>query len=68
MDKLLHALVGAAIAATPVTPQQALGLVVIAAVGKELYDRRKSGRADGLDALATIAGAAPVIYLRWEWR
>ena len=67
MDKLLHALVGAVIAATPVTPQQALGLAVIAAVAKEVYDSRRGARFDGLDALATIAGAVPVIYIRMEW-
>ncbi|MEN9806186.1 MAG: hypothetical protein RL756_694 [Pseudomonadota bacterium] len=67
MDKFLHALVGATIAATPITPQQALGLVVLAAVGKELHDRRRGGDASGLDALATIAGAGPVLTLRWDW-
>lgn len=67
MDKVLHAIVGAVIAGTPVSVDKALGLVVVAAVAKEVYDRRSGGKFDGLDALATIAGGAPVIYFRWEF-
>lgn len=67
VDKLLHMIVGATIAATPVSPEYALGLVVVAAVGKEVYDKRRGGKFDTLDALATVAGAAPIIYFRWEW-
>lgn len=67
MDKVLHALVGAAIAATPVKVEYSLGLVVVAAVAKEVYDSRHGGKFDTKDALATIAGGAPIIYLRWEW-
>lgn len=66
-DKLLHGIVGALIAATPVRADVALGLVVVAAVGKELYDARRGGRFDSRDALATIAGGVPIIVLRWEW-
>ena len=64
---VLHGIVGALIAATPVKVEHALGLVVLAAVGKELYDSRHGGKFDSRDVLATIGGAAPVLYLRWEW-
>lgn len=67
-DKALHVLMGALIAATPVKVEYALGLVVVAAVAKEAYDRRQGGKFDGNDILATLAGGAPVIYLRWEWK
>lgn len=67
MDKLLHAIVGAMIASTPVSVDKALGLVIVAAIAKEVHDSRRGGKFDGLDALATIAGGAPVIYFRWEF-
>lgn len=67
MDKLLHAIVGATIAATPVKVDYAMMLVAVAAVGKEVYDHRRGGKFDAMDALATMAGGAPVIYLRWTW-
>jgi hypothetical protein len=68
MDKVLHALIGATLAAAPCDVERAIGLVVVAALAKEIYDSQRGGRADGMDVLATIAGAAPVIYLRWDWK
>lgn len=44
-DKLLHILVGISVAA-----------VLIAAIGKELYDRAGYGTPDLLDAVSTVAG------------
>lgn len=64
---LLHGIVGALIATTPVKTEYAIGLVVLAAIGKEVYDSKNGGRFDGRDVLATVAGGAPVIYFRWEW-
>jgi NAD(P)H-hydrate repair Nnr-like enzyme with NAD(P)H-hydrate dehydratase domain len=64
---VLHGIVGALIATTPVKPEYALAMVITAAVGKELYDRKHGGKFDSRDVLATVAGAAPVLYLRWEW-
>ena len=66
-DKALHALVGALIAAAPIRVEYAVGLVVVAAVAKEIHDSRRGHKFDASDALATIAGGAPVLYLRWEW-
>jgi hypothetical protein len=70
-DKALHALVGSAIfsaayvlftlAGLPAL-HIAAGAVVLAAVGKEVYDRLNRDRhtPDPLDALATLAGGAVV--------
>lgn len=70
-DKALHALVGGAIfsaayvlftlAGLPAL-HIASGAVVLAAVGKEVYDylNRDRHTPDGMDALATLAGGAVV--------
>lgn len=70
-DKSLHALVGGcifsaayvlfSIAGLPAL-HIAAGAVVVAAVGKEVYDRihRDKHTPDGMDALATLAGGAVV--------
>jgi len=57
-DKLLHALVGIAIAAIvyPLSIYVALGAVIVAAVGKELWDARGHGNPEVMDAVATCAG------------
>ena len=64
---LLHVLAGALIAGTPVEPQYAAALVLAAAVGKEVYDRRNGGRFDGRDVLSTVGGGMPILVWRWEW-
>jgi hypothetical protein len=63
MDKLLHFIVGIAIGVAPLHPIDALGLVVIAAVAKEVHDRRFDRR----DAAATVAGGIVVFTLRMEF-
>lgn len=67
MNYTLHFLAGALIAATPIPMEYAAGAVLLAAVGKELYDRRQGARFDGLDVLATVAGGLPVLTLKVEW-
>jgi len=64
-DKLLHLLVGIAIAAAlyPFGLIPAMLAVTIAAVGKELYDSTGSGHVEVLDAVATLAGGA--VLLGW---
>lgn len=64
----LHGIVGALLAVTPVKTEYAAGLVILAAVAKEVYDSRHGGKFDGKDVLATVAGGAPILYLRWEWK
>jgi hypothetical protein len=61
--KLLHLLVGITIAAT----LYPLGLipsgvaVVVASIGKELWDKTGRGTPELLDAVATIAGGAALL-------
>ena len=64
-DKLLHILAGAAIAAAllPWGVIPALLAVVVAAVGKELWDAQGHGTPDHIDALVTVAGG--VLMLGW---
>lgn len=65
LDKITHALAGAAIAAAllpwGVTP--ALLAIVIAAVGKELWDAQGHGTPDVYDAMATVIGG--VLMASW---
>lgn len=58
MDKLLHFLVGAVIAAAilPLDIVAAAVAVVVAAVGKEVWDSTGRGHVEALDAVATVAG------------
>jgi hypothetical protein len=63
MDKLLHFIVGIAIGAAPLHPVDALGLVVAAAIIKEVHDKKFDRR----DAGATIAGGLMVFTLRMEF-
>lgn len=58
IDKLLHLLAGIAIAAIlyPLGIYVALGAVLVAAVGKELWDARGHGTLEVLDAVATCVG------------
>jgi hypothetical protein len=70
MDKLLHFLVGMAIAAVPLDkPEHALLLAVAAGVAKEAYDNRnrKTHTPDARDAMATTAGALIVFAYRVEF-
>lgn len=62
-DKLLHLLVGIAIAAVlyPLDIYVTLGAVVVAAVGKELWDARGHGTPEVLDAVATMVGGAGLL-------
>jgi hypothetical protein len=70
MDKLLHLIVGMAIAAAPLEkPEHALVLALAAGVVKELYDskHRDKHTPDPKDALATAAGAMIVFVYRVEF-
>lgn len=65
-DKLLHAIAGGLIAAffMPVVGVTwAALLVVLAGVGKEVFDYFRHGKPDVLDALATFVGGGFVIGL-----
>lgn len=57
-DKITHTLAGAAIAAAllPWGVIPALLAVVVAAVGKEVWDAQGHGTPDRIDALVTVAG------------
>jgi hypothetical protein len=52
-DKLLHLLVGIAIAAVVA--------VVVATIGKTLWDKTGRGTSELLDAVSTIAGGAALL-------
>ena len=62
-DKLLHILAGIAIAAAvaPFGAVPAFCAVLVAAIGKELYDRTGRGTPELLDAVATVAGGAALL-------
>ena len=62
-DKLLHLLVGIAIAAIlyPFGLTLATVAVVVAAIGKELWDKTGRGTSEVLNAVATIAGGAALL-------
>lgn len=63
IDKIAHILAGAAIAAAllPFGIIPALLAVVVAAVGKELWDAQGHGTPDRIDALVTVAGGATML-------
>ena len=65
IDKIAHTLAGAAIAAAllPWGVIPALLAVVIAAVGKEVWDAQGHGTPDRIDALATVIGG--VLMASW---
>ena len=65
IDKITHALAGAAIAAAllPLGVTPALLAIVIAAVGKELWDAQGHGTPDVYDALVTVIGG--VLMASW---
>lgn len=70
MDKLLHFIVGMALAATPFEkPEHALMVAVAAAVAKEVYDskHRSKHTPDPKDALATVGGGIIVFAYRVEF-
>lgn len=63
-DKANHFVYGAVLACFGMywDPFVALGLAVLAGVGKEIYDRiSKRGTPDFMDSLAAIAGGAVVV-------
>lgn len=64
-DKITHTLAGAAIAAAllPFGVIPALLAVVVAAVGKEVWDAQGRGTPDHIDALATVIGG--MLMLGW---
>lgn len=66
-DLVLHGIVGALIAATPIKAEHAMALVVVAAVAKKAYDWHRGGVFGRRDILATVGGGLPVLILRWEW-
>jgi len=63
LDKITHALAGAAIAAAllPWGVIPALLAVVVAAAGKELWDAQGHCTLDHIDALVTVAGGAAML-------
>lgn len=63
--KTIHTLAGAAIAAAllPFGFIPALLAVIVAAVGKEVWDAQGHGTPDQVDALATVIGG--VLMLGW---
>lgn len=63
IDKITHALAGAAIAAAllPFGALLALLAVVVAAVGKELWDSTGRGTPDRIDAMVTVLGGCAMI-------
>ena len=63
LDKITHTLAGAAIAAAllPLGVIPALLAVLVAAVGKELWDAQGNGTPDRIDALVTVAGGAAML-------
>lgn len=65
IDKITHTLAGAAIAAAllPFGVIPALLAVVVAAVGKELWDAQGNGTPDHIDALVTCIGG--VLMIGW---
>ena len=65
LDKITHALAGAAIAAAllPLGVTPALLAVIVAAVGKELWDAQGHGTPDVYDALVTVIGG--VLMASW---
>ena len=65
IDKITHTLAGAAIAAAllPWGVIPALLAVIVAAVGKELWDSTGRGTPDVCDALVTVAGG--VLMASW---
>lgn len=65
IDKITHTLAGAAIAAAllPFGVIPALLAVVVAAVGKEVWDAQGYGTPDRIDALVTCIGG--VLMLGW---
>lgn len=65
LDKLLHTLAGAAIAAAmmPWGVIPAVLAVVVAGAGKEVWDAQGHGTPDHIDALVTVIGG--VLMLGW---
>ena len=65
IDKITHTLAGAAIAAAllPLGVIPALLAVVVAAVGKEVWDAQGHGTPDQVGALATVIGG--VLMFGW---
>lgn len=63
IDKITHTLAGASIAAAllPWGVIPALLAVVVAAVGKEVWDAQGHGTPDHIDALATVAGGTAML-------
>lgn len=62
-DKITHTLAGASIAAAllPWGVIPALLAVLVAAVGKELWDAHGHGTPDHIDALVAVAGGAAML-------
>ena len=63
LDKITHTLAGAAIAAAllPWGVIPALLAVVVAGIGKEVYDATGRGTPDIMDAVATVAGGCAML-------
>lgn len=70
MDKLLHLIIGMAIAANPLqTAEAAVATAVLVGIAKEVYDQKHKTRhtPDPKDAASTAAGALIVFAYRVEW-
>lgn len=70
MDKVLHLIVGMALAANPLLePTPALATSIAAGVLKEMYDRKHRARhtPDARDAASTILGGAIVFAVRMDF-
>jgi len=65
IDKIAHTLAGAVVAAAllPWGVVPAMLAVIVAAVGKEVWDAHGHGTPDRIDALATVIGG--VIMASW---
>lgn len=65
LDKITHTIAGAAIAAAlmPWGVIPAMLAVIVAAVGKEVWDAQGHGTPDRIDALVTVIGG--VLMLGW---
>lgn len=63
LDKIAHTLAGAAIAAAllPFGVIPTMLAVVVAAVGKEIWDAQGHGTPDRIDALVTVLGGCAMI-------
>lgn len=65
LDKILHLFAGYSIflTAMPFGLEWAAGATVVAAVGKEIYDKYFGGTVDHYDAVATVGGGGAAFVI-----